>query len=77
MNQMTIIASTDKSDYKNDKTYRSITLAEQFGLYMIITIEYKPGLFGRKKVRIIKKMRNYNRAVRSYIEYGGAMRREF
>lgn len=73
---MTIIASTDKSDYKNDKTYRSVALAEQFGLYIIITIEYKPGLFGRSRVKVIKKMRNYNRAVKRYIEYGGAMRRE-
>lgn len=77
MNQMTIIASTDKSNYKNNKTYKSITLAEQFGLYMIIEVEYSPSLFGRKRVKVLKKIRNYNRAVRLYIGYGGAMRREF
>lgn len=74
---MTIIASTDKSDYKNDNAYKSITLAEQFGLYMIITVEYKPGLFSRKRVKVLKKIRSYNRAVRLYIGYGGVMRREF
>lgn len=74
---MTVIASTDKSDYKNSNIGKSITLLEQFGLYIIIAIEHKPGLFGHKKVKIIKKIRNYHRAVRCYIENGGVMRREF
>jgi hypothetical protein len=75
---MTIIASTDLSDYKNGKrANESVTLLEQFGLYIIITVEYSAGFFGYKDAKVIDTFTNYRRAVKCYIDHGGQMRREF
>lgn len=74
---MTIIASTDLSDY-GSKVNKSITLQEQFGLYMIILVEYRPGwLFGYQDVSVLDTSIKYRDAVDCYIKNGGVMRREF
>lgn len=74
---MTIIASTDLSDY-GSKINKSITLQEQFGLYMIILVEYRPGwLLGYQDVSVLDTFTKYNCAVDCYIKNGGQMRREF
>lgn len=74
---MTIIASTDLTDY-GSKINKSITLQEQFGLYMIIMIEYRPGwLLGYQHASILDIFTKYQDAVSFYIKNGGQMRREF
>lgn len=74
---MTIIATTDLTDY-GSKINKSITLQEQFGLYMIIIAEYRPGwLLGYQNVTILDIFTKYNQAVDFFIKNGGQMRREF
>lgn len=75
---MTIHASTDLTDYKNGKcTNKAIALLEQFGLYIILDVEYNAGFFGYKDAKVIDTFTNYRRAVDCYIKNGGQMRREF
>lgn len=75
---MTIIASTDQSDYGIGKpTNKSITLAEQFGMYLIIRVEYRSGWCGWRNAEIIDTFTKYNKAVDCYIKHGGQMRMEF
>jgi hypothetical protein len=75
---MTIIATTDLSNYRsNSGKNKSVTFAEQFGMYMIIVIECKEGFFGYKNANIVGTYTDYRRAVDCYIKNGGVMRREF
>lgn len=76
---MNIVSTTDLSDYTaNINISESITLMERFGLYVIIKVTYKPGIFGTRKVKTIYKGSNYRRAVNNYIANGGyMMRRSF
>ena len=76
---MNIVSTTDLSDYAGStNASESLTLMEEFGLYVIIKVTYTPGIFGKKKVRTIYKGANYRRAVNNYIANGGhMMRREF
>ena len=74
---MTVIASTVLSDY-DSKDNKSITLQEQFGLYIIVVVEYRPGwLLGYENVNILDTFNKYRDAVDCYIKNGGQMRREF
>lgn len=74
---MTIIASTDLTE-SGSKANKSITLQEQFGLYMIVLVEYRPGwLLGYQDVSVLDTFTKYNQAVDCYIKNGGVMRREF
>ena len=75
---MTIIASTDLSDYKKGKrTNKAVALLEQFGMYIIIDVECNEGFFGYKDAKVIDTFMSYRRAVDCYIKNGGQMRREF
>lgn len=74
---MTIIASTDLTE-SGSKINKSITLQEQFGLYMIILVEYRPGwLLGYQDISVLDTFTKYRDAVDCYIKNGGQMRREF
>lgn len=75
---MTIIATKDLSDYKVKRgENKSVTLAEEFGLYMVIVIERRFGFFGSGYAKVIGTYTDYRRAADCYIKNGGQMRREF
>ena len=73
---MIVISTTDLSNY-NSKNSKSVTLIEEFGLYIVIVTERKFGFFGYGCANVIGNYTDYERAFDCYIKNGGVMRREF
>lgn len=74
---MTVIARTDLSNYNGSNENKSITLCQEFGMYIIVAAEYKHGWFGYNNAEVVGTHSKYDKAVRDYIARGGQMRREF
>lgn len=74
---MKIIATTDTSTYGNDcYINKSVTLAEQFGVYAVIIFDKTTGWYERNEVDVMTKTTDYDVAVAMYKYYGGVMPNE-
>ena len=71
---MKVISTTDLSHYGNDcYINRSVTLAEQFGLYVVITFQKITGWYEDRYVGVDYMRDNYDDAIKFYKENGGIL----
>ena len=68
---MRVIASTDLSTiHRGKRVNRSVTLQEQFGVYIVVLVEYTAGFFGgRYHTEILDTCFGYGEAARRYEKY--------
>lgn len=74
---MKVIHTTDTSRYGNDcYINESISLIEQFGVYVILICQNITGWFSKEDAFVVHTTKDYNTAVKMYKDYGGVMENE-